>query len=177
MRLTLEEFRRQFSQVISAQATQQERIESCLALLYVFVHRLPLFYENNYIQDVTFDNQLKPYNIEYKCKDMYFADYKTISHKLKEEWINPQLAIGVTWLYKNEIARSDVFLQRFANILVASPEKLPPVTAYKANDFFICNDGNRRIYAAYLLGRDVKIEYNSEYKTFYNINLDVIEQN
>lgn len=101
-------------------------------------------------------------------KGKYYA--KPIKVELTTFCMDPSQAIGSTWLYSNDRTEGRPFPDRLARLLLGRPENIPAIFADKAGNYFRCEDGNHRIYAAYLLGRKVNIQYYEEYSEIYDSN-------
>ena len=90
----------------------------------------------------------KKYDIE--------IEYNRDGKVLEDKFIDPTQCIGCTWLYNNDRSEGRPVPSRLVTSLTLPVETAPSVPAELLGDKFVCNDGNHRIYAAYLLEKDVK---------------------
>lgn len=158
-----------FKTTAFSNCSRQEAEAQLCTYLTILQTRLPLFYPGHCtqkLQDLSRASRPKWYqptlsNMSFFFNGKYYCGY----HELKDQpliYISPVQAIGETWLYENERNTPSnpdrPKPDRLARILMGEPEELPEINAYRAGEYFVCTDGNHRIYAAYLLKREVKIQ-------------------
>lgn len=149
---TLQEFRKWYTDMISQHLDRDAFIETLEYYLTIYRHRLPLFPPSNYVKrDWGVDTYIFDGKI-YQRKIVYSrADSKS------EIFVEPTLCVGYTWLYTNDHSEGTPYLNRLVTGLTLPIETAPAVPAQQLGDKFLCNDGNHRIYAAYLRGEKVKL--------------------
>lgn len=77
--------------------------------------------------------------------------------KRSEIYIAPEACVGTTWLYDKNHREGQPYADRLIRCLLGSPETAPLILITQVGDYYMCNDGNHRIYAAYLMGRKVHV--------------------
>lgn len=139
--MNLEEFRQEYKQ-LSELFGGRDDFETILESWFtIHRHSLPPFPANNYFHKERVDEE-----VEYKTKH------------IEKLMINPECCVGETWLYRNDRSGGRPLPERLARLCLGRPENIPAVIVDgKVGDKYICNDGNHRIYVAYLLGRQVKV--------------------
>lgn len=157
--MSLDKFRSDYKKIIDRGKTFEEKQEMLEAYLTVYFHSLPLFCSPNLNFTGFITTRLSR---SFEFRGIRYSDYTKLD-KMEEIFIDPQNAIGHTWLYLNDRSEGKPNPYKLSSILLASPAKLEKVSSARAGDYFECNDGNHRIYAAYLLGRPVGIEYKRKY--------------
>lgn len=74
-----------------------------------------------------------------------------------EIYIDPEACVGNTWLYDNKNRDGQPYADRLLRCLLGKLETAPLILITQVGDYYLCNDGNHRIYAAYLTGRKVHV--------------------
>lgn len=78
--------------------------------------------------------------------------------------IDPLLCVGTSWLYRSDHSEGKPILDKILKGFTLPHGDAPPVFATKMGEYYFCNDGNHRIYTAYLLGISVKVMTDSTYE-------------
>lgn len=135
---TLEEFRKEYNYFINLHTTN--RSEKSLEIFFrTNSYQLPLFPKSQYI------------------KNRYCYDFKFCQKDIPDSFYDLNKICGNTWLFKPKDIKKDYDYphpNRLAKMFQAkSPLELPPVDLYELDDGrYIADDGNHRIYTAYLRG-------------------------
>lgn len=163
--MSLEEFRAEFNRIVSSEESYGDKFKKLLDYLTQNRLRLPLFYENNVVQEVHKNKfvereQLADFEYVMEWNGKYFI--KTSEFELQQLYITADKMIGYTWLFRNDRSEGKPYLDKLAKILLNTPERLLEFFAVKIEDYFECGDGNHRIYAAFLLNRPIKIDCYEE---------------
>lgn len=151
--MDLKDFRSSYQQLLSWARCE----EDIGAWLDVYWSRLPPFPENQFVEE-DFKNGVYLYN------GIMFSN---ISYPCEVELVTEVAAshcIGNTWLFCNDHSAGRPLPERLARCLYLPPDTTPPVFVDRMGDYYLCDDGNHRIYAAFLLGHTVKIRIMREYK-------------
>lgn len=178
----LEKVRSQLKSIITSDCSRAGKEELLYSFLALHQSSLPPFYENHLVKSLEWgpvpdwlEDLIKQDDIEnedealetgFYFQGAYYFEMQKIDRHF-DVFIRPEEAIGSTWLYQGDV-NSHKILNVLPSILLASPESLPDFWAIKAGNYFVCDDGNHRIYAAYLLDRPVKVSYFEAYKNIYD---------
>ena len=152
--MNLTEFRTDFAKIERCCLTCSE-LENKLSR-YLLCHEddLPAFLDGHFVKKKYLPDNRRRYiyqDIQYGDAINYPMD------KRIETYIVPEECVGTTWLYYNDPAEKRPFTDRLARCLSMPVETAPPILVTQIGKYFMCNDGNHRIYAAYLLNHAVKI--------------------
>lgn len=160
--VTLEEFRTLLERVIGLSASPEDKIDGCIDMLTVFCWKLPKFYEQNHAK---FTRDWRPRCTDFEHQGLRYSELEEYpGDERKIIWINPRQCVGRGWLFLDDRSEGHPKPYKLVGPLLGMVDKIPPIPAEKAGEFYYCGDGNHRIYAAYLLGRMVQAQVDGEYK-------------
>jgi hypothetical protein len=160
-RFTLQEFRDIFNNFFKNTEINRENLES---FFYVYHKRLPLFPDGHYKKISTPDSYREWHDIgdsvktEIREKRYFFKD-------AYYELVPINNLCGDSWVFKNDFFDGRPLPERLASLFLAKkPEDITAAFATKVNENLIfTDDGNHRIYAAYLRGWPVHLFIEGEF--------------
>ena len=170
--MSIAQFQLDYNEIVNANLTREDKVTQLHSYIQHNWSILPRFYEGHSMKKLRWF----PKEIPHWCngdkntflfRQRYYSDLKYLLNNI-EVYIDPIQAIGNTWLFASFGEDGKPLPERLSNILLGTPEELPDVFAQRAKEYYVCNDGNHRIYAAYLLGRRVKVSFNSEFACVYD---------
>lgn len=156
-RLTLKEFRVAFNRYFNGMEKNVKNLDN---FFFMYNRRLPLFPQKNYIR---------------ASKELYDKITYGKNMKLKPEMklVEIEHLYGDSWVFNNNHMDGRPLSDRLARLFLAKkPEDITPLAATEINENeYYTNDGNHRIYAAYLRGWKVRIYVDGNFK-----NNDLLER-
>lgn len=151
--MTLEDFRAWLQRQKVESASTAELYQTVISYLDIRRHYLPLFPSKNYVKE-TIKHGVRFRDFQGKL----FAWYPDKCSPKPESFVDPLSCVGSTWLFYNDRSFGQLHPERLVDGLLLPPERAPAVDVECLDTYYRCIDGNHRIYAAYLLGRKVKIQ-------------------
>lgn len=152
--LNLAEFGKDFEQMKRNAHTDGE----LFTILQQYLHRhhsdLPNFPTTHHVVR----NHVRGNQIMYRYKDLQYGKAKNYPMNERDEiYVEPEECVGTTWLYQSKHPDGQPYIDRLLRCILGQPETIPPILATQIGDYYMCNDGNHRIYTAYLMRRKVQV--------------------
>lgn len=171
--MTLEKFRDDFQKIkVRYPHNIRESLISYLACYKDYLPEFPQNHKTTKLYDCPSDcpEWLRGRDRVILVEGLYYTNKTFLGTKPMESFIDPLITIGHSWLYSNQRTFDCPDSETLAALLLQkSVEEIAALPANRAGGYYECTDGNHRIYAAYLLNRQVKISCEYEYRSIYDV--------
>lgn len=156
-RFTLDEFRDYYQEVFSKVEVNLSNLEGFFGYVYP---KLPLFPKGNFIKIKSKDE----YN-KWDDENIIICEKRWLKADAKQIIVDVENLMGDSWVFNNEHEDGRPLPERMARLFLAKkPEDIPALFATRISENkYYTNDGNHRIYAAYLRGEKVHILVEGEF--------------
>lgn len=169
--MTIQQFKTVYNELLLCSGNTEELRYKLEQFISSYKDRLPPFYPGHIITRVPITKQTKG-DIPFFYSGHKYSEAKpmNMNYCQVEFTIRPEQCIGDAWLFKNDHSEGRPKPWALAHLLTGESAKIPAPFLWKAGDYYLCTDGCHRIYAAYLLGRTVRVSCDREYTNITPIN-------
>lgn len=163
-KLGLAQFRKDITGIHELSHSEKELWENLYIHFDVKRRVLPSFPAGHQIQRIV-NRQCPSREQIFLYGGQRYSDAKlwSMEKRVKEFDINPEQCIGDAWLFTDDRSEGRPKPNVMADLFIGDPANIPTPYLRKAGNYYFCTDGAHRIYAAYLLGRPVRISCDYEY--------------
>lgn len=159
--ISFDEFKKSYLEIALSNHSFEQKEKELLTYLRNSLQNLPKFPSNRFV-DEKFSPQLHGFYHSYDNRT-YSPPTSLPLCSVETSMISNTQCIGHSWLFKNDYSDGQPFISRLAPILLKRPDELDALWVGKLDGYYVCNDGNHRIYAAFLLNRPILVDCHSNY--------------